>query len=236
MPVEPVTFGSVVKGIWSRRQYFFLQAAERTVDSHADLRWGPDGNGYRRLLHPNGVCLFGRWRITEPTSYTGYFSSGSTALVVGRYSTCCSETRSGHMRSLALVGKLFPTSDPENPARLQTANFITQEDIGGSVSERINDVVLLNAPDTTATRRGSGLPILFVTGLVLSRADRQPTIRQLYPLAELGKPAQLRTCAPAFMRLVVAKSQPRVPGATLDFRDEVMAHIFDAGDLAPSGR
>ena len=233
LPTYPVTLGSVLRGMLSRRHYFFQQAADRTVDSHADLRWGPDRKGFRRLLHPNGVCLFGEWRITEDTAYTGYFAKGSTALVVGRYSTCCTETHSGRMRSLALVGKLFPTTDPRNPARLRTANFITQEDIGGSTSERINDVILLNAPDTTASQRGTGVPILLVTALVLSRADRQPTIRQLYPIAELGKPAGTPTRAPAFMRLLVATSQPRRPGGAIDFRDEVMGHIFDPGDPVP---
>jgi hypothetical protein len=32
------------------------------------------------------------------------------------------------------------------------------------------------------------------------------------------------------MRLLVAPQQPRLPGADLDFRDEIMAHIFDRGD------
>ena len=41
LPVFPVTLGSVLRGMWSRRHYFFLQAAKRTVDSRADLRWGP---------------------------------------------------------------------------------------------------------------------------------------------------------------------------------------------------
>src|SRR6185295_3642737 len=112
--------------------YFFLQAAQRTVDSQADLRWGPDRSGYRRLLHPNGVCLFGQWQITADTPYTGYFARGRTALLVARYSTCCGETRRGHTRSLALVGKLFPTTDPDHAAPLRTANFITQEDLGGA--------------------------------------------------------------------------------------------------------
>src|SRR5207249_3898848 len=101
----------------------------------------------------------------------GYFAQGRTALVVARYSTCCGETRRGHARSLALVGKLFPTTDPDHATPLGTANFITQEDIGGAFSAAINDAELLNAPDTTAIRRGSGMPILLVTGLVLSRAD-----------------------------------------------------------------
>jgi hypothetical protein len=219
--------------VLSRQRYYFLRAAERTVDSRADLRWGPDRAGFRRLLHPNGVCLFGQWQITAETPYSGYFAQGRSALLIARYSTCCGETRRGHTRSLAMVGKLFPTTDPDHAAPLRTASFITQEDIGGAFSTTINDAELLNAPDTTAIRRGSGLPIIMVTGLVLSRADRQPTIRQLYAIAELGKPASEPTRAPAFMRLLVAGTQPRIPGDALDFRDEIMAQIFDPGDPAP---
>src|SRR5262249_5980837 len=158
---------------------------------------------------------------------------GSEALLIARYSTCCGETRRGHTRSLAIVGKLYPTTDPEHPQPLRTANFITQEDIGGAFSVAINDAELLNAPDTTALRRGSGMPILVGPGLVLQRADRKPTIRQLYQVAELGKPEQAPTRAPAFMRLRVAATQPRVAGDALDFRDEIMGHIFDPGDPAP---
>ena len=35
------------------------------------------------------------------------------------------------------------------------------------------------------------------------------------------------------MRLLVAEHQPRIPGVDLDFRDEVMAQIFDRGDPTP---
>ncbi len=233
LPMFPVTLASVIRGMLSRERYYFLRAAERTVDSQADLRWGPDKQGFRRLLHPNGVCLFGRWQVTADTPYSGYFAKGSSALLVARYSTCCTETRRGNTRSLAMVGKLFPTTDPDHPTPLRTANFITQEDIGGAFSTTINDAELRNAPDTTALRRGSGLPIILVTGMVLSRADRQPTIRQLYPIAELGKPAAAPTRAPAFMRPLVAATQPRTPGDAIDFRDEVMAQIFDPGDPTP---
>jgi hypothetical protein len=69
--------------------------------------------------------------------------------------------------------------------------------------------------------------------MVLSRADRQPTIRQLYQIAELGKPPTDPTRAPAFMRLSVAGSQPRIRGVSLDFRDEIMAQLFDPGDATP---
>jgi hypothetical protein len=44
------------------------------------------------------------------------------------------------------------------------------------------------------------------------------------------------TRAPAFMRLIVDPAQPRIPGEGLDFRDEIMAQIYDRGDPAPRRR
>jgi hypothetical protein len=234
LPVYEVTLGSVLRGVLPfGRPYVFRQATERVVDSHADLRWGSDGKGYRRLLHPNAVCLTGRWEITEDSGYSGYFRRGSQALAVGRYSTCCTETRRGHIRSLSLVGKLYPTTDPRHTERLETANFITQQDIGGDRTDFINDAELRNAPDTRSWRRGFGVPTLLVTGAVFNRVDREPTIRQLYEIAELGKPAGEPTRAPTFLRFLVAPDQPRIPGDGLDFRDEVLAQIFDRGDPVP---
>jgi hypothetical protein len=65
------------------------------------------------------------------------------------------------------------------------------------------------------------------------RADKEPSIRQLYEIAELGTPPAEPTRAPEFMRLLVAAEQPRIEGEGLDFRDEVMAQIFDRGDPRP---
>jgi hypothetical protein len=234
LPVYDVTLSGVLRGILPLgMSYLFRQASERTVDSSADLRWGVDRKGFRRILHPNGVCLTGQWRITEQTDYSGYFQKGSAALVVARYSTCCGETRRGHSRSLALVGKLFPTMDPAHATPLHTANFITQEDIGGANSSFINDAELRNAPDTTVSRRGAGVPILLVTGTIFKQVDNQPTIRQLYQIAELDKPKTQPTRTPEFMRLVVSPDQLRIAGEELDFRDEIMAQIFDKGDPQP---
>jgi hypothetical protein len=113
LPVYKVSFGGLLSGR-------LFNASARTVDTGADVRWGADGKGFRRLVHPNGVCLIGKWQITGETGYSGYFTKGSLALAIARYSTCCSETRRGRTRSLSMVGKLFPTTDPNHATPLRT--------------------------------------------------------------------------------------------------------------------
>jgi len=234
MPIYKVTLYSFLSGMLPLgRSFEFRKAAERTLDSFADLRWGPDRKGFRRLVHPNGICLAGVWKITEATDYSGYFRKGSHALIIARYSSCCGETRRGHTRSLSMVGKLYPTVNPDDIEPLRTANFMTQQDIGGDCTSYINDVELRNAPNTTGWRRGLGLPILILTGVAFSQVDKKPSIRQLYPIAELAKPKDEPTRAPTYMRLLVTRGQPRIHGEDLDFRDEVMAQIYDRGVSTP---
>jgi len=234
MPVYKVTLANMLRGLRPfRKNFAFHRATERAVDSQADLRWGPDHKGFRRLLHPNGICLTGMWQITERTPYSGYFSEGAEGLIVGRYSTCCSETQRGATRSLALVGKLYPTMDRNHRDPLRPAHFFTQQDIGGARTDYINDVELCNAPNTTVWRRGTGTVVLIVTGIVFGQVDKKPSIRQLYQIAELGKANSEPTRAPAFMRLLVAPAQRRIEGKGLDFRDEVLAHIYDPGEAEP---
>jgi hypothetical protein len=234
LPVYPVTLASVARGLFSlAKPSVLLQDSTRTVDARTDLRWGPNGQGQPRLIHPNGVCLTGFWEITKASAYSGYFKQNSKALLIARYSTCCAETRRGHTRSLALVGKLYPTDNPTHQEPLPTAHFFTQQDLGGDHTDFINDAELRNAPDTRAWRRGLGLPILLLEGLMFLRADKQPSIRQLYQIAELGKALDEPTQAPEFLRLRVAADQPRIEGKALDFRDEVMAQLYDHGDPVP---
>jgi hypothetical protein len=226
--IFPVTLGSLLRGALPfGKPWQFLSAARRTVRSDADLRWGPDRKGFRRLLHASGVCMTGVWEITEETPYSGYFAKGSRGLIIARYSVSAQETRRGHTRSLAMVGRIYPTTDPNDPRPLRSASFITQEDIGGAHSRSINEAVLRNAPNVTASRRGWGVPAFLVTGLVLALTDKQTTQRQVYEIAELGKPAGEPTRAPEFLQFIVSPDQPVIPGDDLDFRDEVMAQIHD---------
>ena len=64
LPVHSVTLSSLLYGILPfGPPYLFRQATERAVDSAADLRWGPERKSFRRLVHPNGICLTGLWQI-----------------------------------------------------------------------------------------------------------------------------------------------------------------------------
>ncbi|HEY0160730.1 MAG TPA: hypothetical protein VGF28_25820 [Thermoanaerobaculia bacterium] len=238
-PYQRVKVGlfSVLRGILPLGiNWVLLDAAKRTLASHADLRWGKDGKGFQRLLHPNGICLTGIWEITEETPYTGYFAEGARGLTIARYSTCCEETRRGNTRSLSMVGRIYPTIDPEHADPLPTASFITQADIGGDDSRTINDAILRNAPNTTGHRRGLGIGVLLATGLALNIAEKKPSIRQVYQIAELGKPPGVPTRSPEFMQFRVAPEQPVIEGDALDFRDEIMAQIYDPGDPTPKRR
>ncbi len=232
LPIYKTTFERVARGMFSlTKRFLFLDAAQRTLISHADLRKGNDGKGVERLVHPNGICLTGRWKINTdcPTDYTGYFAKGSEGLCIARYSTGLKVNR-GQMRTLSMVGKLYPTTNRDEKHR--TASFITQEDLGAAYSEGIHDAVLRNAPNITITNRFPDLATLFLFAFTFGRADNRNSERQLYEVAELGKPDNVPTKCPRFMQLTINKeASPKVGGGdeNADFRDEILAHIYDRG-------
>ena len=98
----------------------------------------------------------------------------------------------------------------------------------------INDAEVRNAPDTRDWRRGWGVPILLITGVVFLILDQEPATRQLYEIAELGKPADQPTRTPEFIRFLVADEQPRIEGDRLDFRDEYWPRFMTKGSRNPS--
>ncbi|HEY4575125.1 MAG TPA: hypothetical protein VIJ26_14200 [Thermoanaerobaculia bacterium] len=209
----------------------FQLAAIRALDSAADLRWGKDGKGFRRFVRPQGVCVTGTWEITEDNPYTGYFKNGSRGLVIARISTGVTTALGGKRRSYGLVLKLFPTADENHQDLLRPANVILADDLGGTTASHVTEVEITNVPQLTGLNRGNEIPLLLREGQVFERVDRKPTIRQVYPIAELGKAPDEKTNAPEFMRLQTSPRQPRIDED--DVRNEVLAHIYDKGDPQP---
>jgi hypothetical protein len=204
-----------------------LIAAKRTLSSRADLL-----PYFDKLVHPNGICLAGEWEITEPTPYTGYFAMGSRALFIARASTALTPTKRGQWRSFGFAGKLFPTLDAWTP--VPTANFVTIENLGGTLrehfldAENTNDIILIN-PTPEAAWNG---PVGLVAARDFAIADgtldvTRPLIRQLYPISEAGgvPPAQAKT--PKWMMITGAEDVPRA--SLVDFRDELRLENYPGG-------
>jgi hypothetical protein len=234
LPIYKQTFASITRGLIARfwRDFAMLSAAKRTLKSHADLRLGSDGKGFRRLVHGMGICLRGRWEITKEgpgVSYTGYFAPGSVGRVIARYSLGGNDPRNGRYRSLGLVGKIFPPADNEDEIT-DRAHFITQEDLGGAYTESVIDVQLTNSPPVTLLKRGYGVFSFLAVIVALLRADREPSERQLYEVAELGKRPGVPTSCPPFMRLTIDNATPPPQPNELDFRDEILGLMYNRDD------
>ncbi|MEO5912961.1 MAG: hypothetical protein ABIS50_01925 [Luteolibacter sp.] len=235
LPRNEVSFWKVASGIlpWGKPS-LLNSAIRRTLKSRKDLRWGSDGNGITRLIHPNGICLSGEW-IIDPnvnTRHTGWFEKGRTGLIVARLSPARAETRRGHWRSHGLTAKIYPTTDRSDASVRKSASFFTQEDLGGTREDFINDMVFINAPDLHAWRRGKGFFSLLLTGIFFARINVNATIRQLHEIAELhhpGTPPIAHPRCPTFMRLKVMGNH-RTHGESLDVRDEILDHIYPKPD------
>src|SRR5262245_59862432 len=211
LPVYKVTnrsnYGGVLPG--GRAPQLRL-ATIRSLDTQAELRWGEDGRGLRRLVRPHGVGVARLWEVTGDTPYSGSFKRASRGLVIARISTGKGRTPFGPRRSYGLVFKLYPTADENHETPLRPANIILADDLGGSTAQHLIGRELTNAPQLTGWNRGNEIPILLLEGLNFTLADRKDTIRQVYPIAELGKAAEEKTKAPEFMRLRAAPGQPEI--------------------------
>jgi len=231
LPYGPANFWDLIRGVGTSR-FLLKLASVRTLASRGDLRWGPDRKGFLRIIHRYGVCLTGCWRITEANDYTGYFSAGSEALVVARYSNAV-ETRRGKARGQGLACKIFPTTEPGHVAPIPTANFFVMDDLIGSLTRHLNDVSFVNAPSAWLPHDWLSLPMAMVVAQVFGSVDKEPLQRRLNEVSALGVPTGEPTHTPKYMRLSLVEGHPRIPGEGLDSRDELLAMMFDKGDPTP---
>lgn len=197
------------------------RAANRTLSDDSDIL-----PRFQKLVHPVGICFAGTWSITETSPYTGYFAQGARGLIIVRASEAMGSAEAGSYRSFGFAGKIFPTLDGSANVA-ETANFFTVDDLGGTDAESFFDETKTNEPATSF--HASHLAILStITEIArtFSRADSNPGIRQVYPIAELGLATPAVARAPHWMA-IVADTTERVGAA--DFRDELRLANYSDG-------
>jgi len=210
LPQETVSFGKLVS--WGKNM--ILKDAERTLQEHADIL-----KPFNKLAHPNGICLKGVWEIHEENRYSGYFKKHSKALIIARSSSALSNTHLGEIRSFGFAGKIFPTLDPHKVNQENTANFFLIDDLGGTDAKHYTDVTLTNEPPVSVNSEVLR-NVLYALELAntFSKVDKNPSIRQLYEISELGEKDHSRIVTPKWMK-VEAKAGQTVDAE--DFRDEL---------------
>jgi hypothetical protein len=185
----------------------FLNGSARNLADKRDIRpW------YRKLIHPNGICYAGVWRIDQDSPYTGYFARGSEGLVLARASIAGPQIEAGKRRTLGIAGKVFPTMDPDE--KVVPGNFVTVSKLSGERIRHIVDYRPTNkppigwAPGANLVNRG-----------IFRLVDTRPGWRQLYPVATLGVVPDGDVRTPDLLMLSVAEGTPRVDER--DFREEL---------------
>ncbi len=223
LPHTQVTVGSFFDG-WHNK---LTAAAKRTLAAQDDVL-----PHFNKLLHPNGACMRGVWRITADTPYTGYFAEGSQGLIIGRASAALTATLQGEYRSLGFAGKLFPTLDPNEQVR--TANFFTIDDLGGTLTDNYLDTGMTNDIIHISIRPSSLFqgPLAAVVGQAFLSADKtfnvaQTLIRQLYPISTIGLANADDAVTPTWLMITGAADVQRVDRS--DFRDELRIENYPGG-------
>lgn len=210
LPQDKVSFGKLFT--WKRN--IILDDAKRTLQEHADIL-----EPFDKLAHPNGICLKGIWEIHKENRYSGYFKNRSNALIIVRASSAMSNTHRGDIRAFGFSGKIFPSMNPLQTNKENTANFFLIDDLGGTDAEHYTDVTLTNEPLSSIT---SAIFKNLLYGLTIASAfaesDENPGIRQLYEISELGEKKSARIITPKWMK-VEAKAGQTVDVS--DFRDEL---------------
>lgn len=210
LPQEKVSYTKLVKG----GKNVILGNSRRTFKEPANIL-----KPFDKLAHPNGICFAGTWNIHANNKFSGYFKKGSKALMIVRASTAMSNTKRGQLRAFGFAGKIFPTMNPKQVLQDNTANFFLIDDLGGTRVEHYTDVALTNEPSTSITSAvlKSFLYVIKVAR-TFSQVDKNPSIRQVYEISELGESNKADVITPRWMK-VEAKQGQTVDED--DFRNEL---------------
>ncbi|MES2528992.1 MAG: hypothetical protein V4598_18040 [Bdellovibrionota bacterium] len=173
-----------------------------------------------KLLHPNGVCLAGKWTMTEESDFSGAFKKGTSALFIGRASVAMEKTTSKSDRGFGFAGKIFPTTNPDQ--RVPTTNFFAVDVLMGENTPRFLETAVTNEPET-------GFNIMLVRlGLkianTLKLVDQSPMFRPVTPIAKIGE-APEKVKSPKWMKISAADGTHM--NDEKDFRREVLKAVSD---------
>ncbi|MEK7354952.1 MAG: hypothetical protein AAB250_00785, partial [Bdellovibrionota bacterium] len=209
LPLYPMSY----KSVFGRDSSALKRDAVRTVTDKSDYYPRLD-----KLLHPNGVCVTGAWKITKASPYSGYFKPNTEALFLGRVSVAMEKTTSKHKRGFGFAGKIFPTTD--RAQLVDTTNFFTVDVLMGTDAKRFLDVGVTNEPET-----GFSLGLIAL-GLKISKAlklaDKSPMFRPISPIAKIGEsPSHVRS--PKWIRIRAANGTVKNDAA--DFRTEIVTAV-----------
>lgn len=196
------------------------QAAQRTIGDRTDVR-----ERLPKLLHPNGVCVIGTWKMEHDRAFTGGFAPDTEHLFVGRVSVAMENTTSADKRGFGFAGKLFPTTDPRET--VSTENFFSVDILMGAKTDRFLDTATTNEPEIgfDAWLIGLGLKIM----KALKTADENPGFRPLKNVASLGLAPGEGAVHPKWIRLSAASAT--VKNDEADFRAEVLRAVRENAKL-----
>jgi len=177
---------------------------------------------YDKLIHSNGVCYTGVWKISEDSPYTGYFAKGSEGLVFARLSVAGAGIKRGDRRALGLAGKVYPTLNPDH--KVKPGNFVTVDYLTGIKTKHITDTELTNFPDV-----GPDIGAKLVNRVIFRLVDKRPGFRQVFPISTLGVEPGGKVVTPDLFMLRVAEGTPKIDAE--DFRDELRLEKYPNNTL-----
>jgi hypothetical protein len=209
----------------------FFNDAARNLHDKRDIR-----PRYDKLIHSNGICFSGLWKIDKPADaavnasdgprdpytgikideprqpYTGYFAPGSEGLCISRFSVSGRNPARGYRRALGIAGKVYPTLDPTK--KVKPGNFVTVSALAGTKVPHITEIAPTNMIEV-----GASVAANIIGGIVFRLVDTRPNYRQLYPISTLGVHPGDRVKTPDLLELKVAEGTPQIDAG--DFRDEL---------------
>lgn len=219
LPYHKVTIGTMFeagKNLLLRESKWILQRQEDLVPP------------FQKLLNPVAICLFGRWRITEETPYTGCLKTGAEHLIIVRCSNQMTTTDRGTRRGFGFAGKIFPTLDPQE--RVRTVNFIGIDNLSGTFVEHYTDVAFTNEPPFGFVP--ALLPYALVAANILfvfNIVDQPSNYRPIHQLYEHGLAPGETPRGPKWIQITadpgIGKSDE------VDFRDELRPSSYPDGVL-----